>query len=114
MTTGIASAGNNFFTSWCFIEITRRQVIKNTIVKTIQWIFFNTIRIHFKLIKEKLNAFKSEHKGDRKIECYLPVELYNLIKEGKIKMKLYGTDEKWIGLTNPDDEGILRDYLKKN
>lgn len=67
-----------------------------------------------KLLKAKLNVFKVKHKGDRKIECYLPVELCNLIKEGKINMKLYETDEKWMGLTNPDDEGILREYLKKN
>ena len=60
------------------------------------------------LLKEKLYEFKQKHTGDRKIECILPTELSNLIGDGKIKMHLYLTTDKWVGVTNPGDEIIMR------
>ena len=33
-------------------------------------------------------------------------------KENKIKMKLYSTKDKWYGITNPEDEDILK-VIKK-
>lgn len=60
-----------------------------------------------------LDDFKKEHEGDRKAECLLPVELGRLIDSGKIKMKLFATPAKWFGVTNPDDEEIVRDQLAK-
>ncbi len=64
-------------------------------------------------LDEILKKFKESHKGDRTIECLLPVELSRLIKEGKMKMKLYETSEKCYGLTNPEDEEVLRETLGK-
>jgi NDP-sugar pyrophosphorylase family protein len=70
------------------------------------------------LLKEKLNEFKEINKGDRKAECLLPVELGKLIKENKIKMKLKSTNDKWFGVTNPEDEEVvakeLKQYYKKD
>jgi NDP-sugar pyrophosphorylase family protein len=63
------------------------------------------------LLEKKLNDFKKEHENDRKIECYLPTELSNLIKSKKVKMKLLPTKEKWVGITNPEDEEIVRKKL---
>jgi dTDP-glucose pyrophosphorylase len=63
------------------------------------------------LLGEKLNEFKEEHEGDRKSECYLPTELGNLIKEGKIKIKLLMAEDKWFGVTNPEDEEIIRKQI---
>lgn len=60
-----------------------------------------------------LTEFKEKNKNDRKIECLLPVELSNLIQTKKIKMKIYPTSDKWFGVTNPGDEIIIRDILKK-
>jgi NDP-sugar pyrophosphorylase family protein len=59
-----------------------------------------------------LTKFKEEHNGDKKIESLLPVELTNLIKENKLIMEIYPTPEKWYGLTNPEDELILKEQLK--
>ena len=64
------------------------------------------------LLKEKLKDFKEKNKGDRKIEFYLNVKIAELIKEGKTKMKLYYTPEEWIGITNPEDEFIVKEKLK--
>lgn len=66
-----------------------------------------------KLFRERVEKFKKEHKGDRKIECYLPVETSELIKSGKIKMKALPVRDNWIGITNPDDEEIVRRALRK-
>jgi choline kinase len=63
------------------------------------------------LLEEKLREFKSTHKGDRKSECYLPTELSNLIKQNKISLKLLPTPDAWIGITNPEDEEVVREKL---
>ena len=64
-----------------------------------------------RLLEENLEIFKKENKNDRKIEFLLPTELSRLIKENKIKMKLYPCNEKWLGITNPEDEEIVRKML---
>jgi len=64
-------------------------------------------------LKKILEKFKQEHQGDRKAECYLPNNVSQLIKEGKIIMKIYSTPDKWYGLTNPEDEEKIRQELAK-
>ena len=63
------------------------------------------------MLDEKLQNFKTKNQGDRKAECYLPVELSNLVNEGKTKLKLLLTPDKWFGVTNPDDEEKVRNEL---
>lgn len=63
-------------------------------------------------LNKKLIKFKEKHQGDRKIECLLPDEIGKLIEENQIKMSVYTTDSKWFGITNPEDEEILRNKLK--
>jgi len=65
------------------------------------------------LLEKQLNKFKKTHEGDRKSECYLPVELSALVKEKKIKMKLKKTTDEWLGVTNPEDEESVRKKLSK-
>lgn len=65
------------------------------------------------LLDIAVKKFKEEHKGDRKIECYLPVELSNLIKSRNIMMRVYNAKDKWIGITNPDDEALVMKKLAK-
>ena len=65
-----------------------------------------------KLLKEKLDKFKEENRDSKEVECYLNVVLGELIKENKMKMKIYCTEEKWLGVTNPEDEFIIKQKLK--
>lgn len=65
------------------------------------------------LLEEQLEKFKKLHNSERKLECYLPTELSNLIKEKKIQIKLLVAPDKWMGITNPEDEPILRAILSK-
>lgn len=65
-------------------------------------------------LNEILIKFKDQYKGDRKIEAFLPVELTNLITNNQLTMEIYSTPDKWIGITNPEDEAIVKNILKNN
>ena len=68
-----------------------------------------------KFLVEKVENFKRKYEEDRKVECLLPNELAGLIKEGKIKMRIYPCNEKWLGVTYPgDEEGVRKELMKIN
>ena len=60
-----------------------------------------------------LTKFKEEYKENRTAECLLPIELTRLIKGDKIKIKFYYSPEKWLGITNPEDELKVKEELTK-
>jgi choline kinase len=62
-------------------------------------------------LEEKLQQFKTLNKNNRKIECYLPVELSKLIHEKKLDLKLISTPDDWLGITAPEDEPLLKSIL---
>ena len=66
-----------------------------------------------KLLDEKLAIFKKQNFSERQNECFLPVEISNLIKEKKIRMKLIASNSRWFGVTNPEDEEIIKAKIKK-
>jgi len=66
-----------------------------------------------KMLKERVDEFKSVNEGNRKIECLLPNEIGELIKIGKIKVMCLKTPDKWIGITNPEDEETVRKELNR-
>jgi len=65
-------------------------------------------------LNKRVEKFKERNKNNKDAECLLPVELSGLIKDKKIKIKIHSTPEKWIGITNPEDEEIVREILKNN
>jgi len=77
-------------------------------------LFFGLHLEKLDLLNEILINFKKQHEGDREIEFLLPNEIGKLIKEKKIIMHAYPTDEKWFGITNPEDEKKIREALKIN
>ena len=62
---------------------------------------------------EIVGNFKKDHISDRKIECLLPQQVNNLIKDNKIIMELYPTNETWFGITRPEDVEVVQQELKK-
>jgi len=58
-----------------------------------------------------LEKFKNENKEDKRKEALLPEDISSLIRSKKISMMLYSTPDSWIGITNPDDEEIVRKKL---
>ena len=65
------------------------------------------------MLDERLQNFKQENLGNRTVECLLPEEISRLVEQEKIKMRLYPTDENWIGITNPGDEILVKEFLDK-
>lgn len=76
-------------------------------------LFFGLNSKALTLLVNVLAKFKEENKYDRKIEALLPNVLGDLISSDLIKMRAYPTDEQWYGLTNPEDEEIVRKKLAR-
>ena len=64
------------------------------------------------LLRWELLKFKGENLGDRNIEFFIPNEISKLVEKRRIKMRIYSTPDKCLGITNPEDEEIVRGMLK--
>lgn len=64
-------------------------------------------------LNNSLKEFKIKNKNDRRIECYLPTELSNIIKNWTAKMKIYPTPDTRLWITNPEDEEIVKEQIEK-
>ena len=60
-----------------------------------------------------VEKFKEKNKNDVKVECLLPQEINNLISQNKIIMKVYPTNEKWFGITCPEDVEFVNQKIKE-
>ncbi len=63
---------------------------------------------------KRLIEFKKKNKGNKEIECFLPIEINNSIKEEGLTIELYTSPDKWIGITNPEDELKVKEILKNS
>jgi NDP-sugar pyrophosphorylase family protein len=66
-----------------------------------------------KMLSEILSKFRQSHQGDRSIESLIPSDISSLAESGKIKIKIYSTTDKWFGVTNPQDEEVIREQIKQ-
>lgn len=64
------------------------------------------------LLNDILRNFKTDNQDDPKIECLLPDNLNELINKNKLSMNFFEIKNDIIGLTNPEDEDIVRNLLK--
>ena len=60
------------------------------------------------ILDNELAKFKLDHSSDRKIEFFLPNEISKLITQEKIKMKIYPSQDIWLGVTHPEDESFVK------
>ncbi len=68
---------------------------------------FNELGQHFQ-------AFLSRNAADlSKVEFYLPNVVNELLEEGKARVKVLPTDEKWFGVTHPDDRAAVQAALRR-
>jgi len=61
-----------------------------------------------------LTKFKEDNSEDRKAECLLPNDISTLIQNNQLTLKLHPTPDQWFGITNPEDEEIVKQILRKN
>ena len=59
----------------------------------------------------QLHEFKQKNTSNRNVECLLPQEIGKLIEEKAIAMKILQTNDRWLGITNPEDEEQVRKEL---
>jgi len=113
---GIITPKNNFVKE---INETHKVSLSNIKTKNIKpkdLCSMNLMALHPKtleIIEEELNKFKEKNKESRDKEFYLPVIISKLINKNQIKMRVHTTNSKWFGVTNPGDELILKEKLKR-
>ncbi|MEI6732045.1 MAG: sugar phosphate nucleotidyltransferase [archaeon] len=113
---GIFEVKNGYVQSLREVFDIDRENLQNSGLEGNELCSMNCFAMHpstLKMLNQVLEKFKGEHEGDRKIECLLPAEIGNLIKSGKIKMRVYPTKDRWFGVTSPEDEEIVRREIEK-
>jgi NDP-sugar pyrophosphorylase family protein len=67
----------------------------------------------FPYFQSYFKEFLDKEGHDIKAEFYLPVVVTNLIKSGIARVKVLYTQEKWFGVTYPDDRPLALQSLKE-
>ncbi len=52
-------------------------------------------------------------KNPLKAECYLPIEVDSLLKEGKATVQVLSSKDKWFGVTYKEDKPYVMDSIQK-
>lgn len=73
----------------------------NTYVSMNFWGFPETVLPQF---EEKFVEFVAQNHEDPKAECFIPVEVDNLMREGKATVKVVPTSASWLGVTYQEDK----------
>lgn len=63
--------------------------------------------------EEKFVDFVKGNNQDPKAECFIPVEVDNLMKEGKASVKVVPTSASWLGVTYQEDKPHVVNGIKK-
>lgn len=59
------------------------------------------------LFEEKFVDFVQKNHEDPKAECFIPVEVDNLMNEGKASVKVVPTSASWLGVTYKEDKPFV-------
>ena len=112
------------------VELTERLKIKNTngIIQSLEdeaspftftddtvaaMSFYGFTPQFLTLLEEKFLRFIAKYSDDLKKEFYITTAMGDLIKEGKLSVKVFNTSSKWFGITNPDDKPVVMQALKE-
>jgi dTDP-glucose pyrophosphorylase len=74
------------------------------------WGFHQSVFGH---IAAKFKDFLKEHGNDPEAELYIPVVIDDLIKSGKVKVKVLPTHDTWFGITYRQDREIAERCIRK-
>lgn len=64
------------------------------------------------LLEEKFVAFVAANNEDPKSECYIPVEVDNIMADGNATVKVVPTTANWLGVTYQEDRPFVVDGIK--
>ncbi len=116
VTRGILNVKNNYLISATEIFNISKTNFKEKNLSENSLCNINLFGLYPESIKklyERVKEFKRKNEGDKKIECFIHVELAELAKNNSIKIKVYISEEKWLGITNPEDEITVKKSLQK-
>jgi hypothetical protein len=72
------------------------------------WFF----QVHiFAFLRTYFDAFFATHHTELSTECYLPTMVQSGIQQDVLKVKVLSCQEKWVGLTFPEDKNTVLQYL---
>jgi len=66
------------------------------------------------IIIDRNNLFKKKNKKNKNVECLLPTVINNLVNNKIINIKVFISNDKWYGVTNPGDEIIMSQQIKND
>ncbi len=67
----------------------------------------------FPQLEAELVAFLGKNAGDAKAECYIPMSLGEIVKQGAATLDVLPTDAAWFGVTYREDKPAVTESLKK-
>ena len=88
----------------------RHTLSADTYVSMNFWGFPPSSLPHF---EEKFVEFVKANNEDPKAECFIPVEVDNLMAEGKASVKVVPTSASWLGVTYQEDKPHVVAGIKK-
>lgn len=89
---------------------TEHSLTGDEVVSMNLWGFYPSVFGH---ISAKFKDFLKEHGNDPNAELYLPVVIDDLIKSGKVKVKVLPTHDMWFGITYRRDREIAERCIRK-
>jgi len=75
--------------------------------------FFGFTPAIFPMLERIYNDFLGNLGDNQSVECLLPVNVGQLIKEGKVNMSVIETNDKWMGVTHPLDKQDIVNKVQK-
>jgi len=67
----------------------------------------------FSYLSSEFSSFINKYGMELKSELDIPTSMDRFVKEGRIKIKVLRTDEKWFGVTYKEDKPFVVDSLQK-
>lgn len=74
--------------------------------------FFGFTPKVFESFNKYWDDFKKEHISSEKVECLLPNAAGKMVVNKEGTLEVFKTNEKWFGMTYPEDKQIVKDALK--
>jgi UTP-glucose-1-phosphate uridylyltransferase len=74
------------------------------------WFF----QVHiFEFLEAYFQGFFAANHSELSTECYLPSMVQSGIQQNSLRVKLLSSQEKWVGLTFPEDKNSVMQYLSE-
>ena len=86
------------------------EIPVGTLVSMNLWGFQPSLVPH---LREGWTRFLEAHRHDERTEFLLPSLIADLMRSGQARVRLVGTQDAWVGLTNPEDLELVRAKIRE-